>query len=165
VTARSARLPLFLALPLAACTSVQLPAGAAPFDPIAFFTGATTGEGSLDTLIASPVRVTVKSQGTAIPGGLRLVQRIQEGAKPPRTRVWIIRKQEDGEYGGTLTDAKGEVRMRSVGPFAVINYRTPSGISIDQQLALQADGRTILNRLEAYKYGIRVAVLDETIRK
>ena len=33
------------------------------------------------------------------------------------------------------------------------------------QLALHQDGRTIHNRLEAYKYGIRLAVLNETIRK
>jgi hypothetical protein len=46
-----------------------------------------------------------------------------------------------------------------------VRYRTPSGLRLQQQLALQADGRTIFNRLKAYKFGIRVAVLDETIRK
>lgn len=170
ISARLKEVPAFAgttlsALLLTACTSVQLPAGTAPLDPIAFFSGATAGEGKLDTLIASPVRVTVKSQGTPIPDGLRLVQVITEGAKAPRTRVWTIRKRGPADYGGTLTDAKGEVMMIGNGPYAYIGYSTPSGLVIQQQLALQPDGRTILNRLEAYKFGIRVAVLNETIRK
>ncbi|WP_344709859.1 DUF3833 family protein [Sphingomonas humi] len=150
---------------LSGCSAIQLPSGTATLDPIAFFTGKSSGRGSLDTLIASPVDVTVESVGTPVPGGLRLVQRIREGSKRPRVRVWIIRKGEDGVYSGTLTDAKGEVWMRTQGPIASITYHTPSGLRIDQQLALQQDGRTILNRLEARRFGIRLAVLNETIRK
>ena len=147
------------------CRSAELPSGSGTLDPISFFTGPTSGSGKLDTLIASPVPVTVESMGTPIPGGLRLVQSIREGSKRPRVRVWTIRRGEQGNYSGTLTDAKGEVWMRTLGPIAVITYHTPSGLRIDQELALQQDGRTILNRLKAFKYGIRVAVLDETIRK
>ena len=87
------------------------------------------------------------------------------GSKPARTRVWTIVRDSNGYFTGSLTDADGPVVMQVTGARATVAYRTPSGLRIQQQLALQADGRTILNRLEAYKFGIRVAVLDETIRK
>jgi hypothetical protein len=154
-----------LALSLGGCTTVDLPAGSAPLDPIGFFSGVSHGEGTLDTLIARPVRVSVASQGFPELGGLKLVQRIREGEKPERVRTWTMRKSGPSSYTGTLTDAEGPVAIVVEGPRALVRYTTPSGLRIQQQLALQADGRTILNRLHAYKFGIRVAVLDETIRK
>ena len=39
------------------------------------------------------------------------------------------------------------------------------GLTVQQQLAEQPDGRTILNRLVVSKLGVRVATLNETIRK
>jgi hypothetical protein len=156
---------LLLALTLTACTSVELPAGPAPLDPIAFFTGVTQGEGKLDTLVARPVPITVSSLGFPEHGGLKLIQRIEEGNKPLRVRTWIMKQAEAGRYTGTLTDAAGPVDIVVTGPRATIRYRTPSGLRIRQQLALQPDGRTLLNRLEAFKFGIRVATLDETISK
>ena len=160
-----AALPLALALALAGCTSVQLPAGPAPLDPVAFFTGDSRGTGTLDPVIGRTVPISVESRGTSQGDTLRLVQRISEGDKPPRTRVWTIRTLSDGGYLSTLTDAQGVVSLDLRGPRAYLGYTTPSGIRIKQQLALQPDGRTIRNRLEAYKFGLRVAVLDETIRK
>ncbi|HYW16346.1 MAG TPA: DUF3833 domain-containing protein [Allosphingosinicella sp.] len=154
------------ALLLTACsTTSDLPAGPAPFDPIAFFTGVTNGEGSLDTLIASPVPVTVSSLGLREHGGLKLIQRITEGDKPLRVRTWTMKPVGRGRYTGTLTDAEGPVSILVDGPRADIAYVTPSGLRIRQQLALQSDGVTVLNRLTAHKYGVRLALLDETIRK
>lgn len=70
-----------------------------------------------------------------------------------------------GRFTGTLTDATGPVAVTVSGARATIRYRTPDGITIRQQLALQADGRTLLNRLDAYKFGLRVATVDETISR
>jgi hypothetical protein len=39
------------------------------------------------------------------------------------------------------------------------------GLAVQQQLDRQPGGRTILDRLEVFKLGVRVATLDETIRK
>ncbi|GAA4026543.1 hypothetical protein GCM10022281_01420 [Sphingomonas rosea] len=152
-------------LPLGACTAAdELPAGTAPLDPIAFFTGASSGTATLRPVVgkASPVRV--ESEGTPTPDGLRLVQRITEGTKKPRTRLWIIQRTPGG-YVSTLTDAKGPVSVTVRGPRAFIGYVTPGGMRIEQELALQPDGRTILNRLKAYRFGVRLATLDETIVK
>ena len=154
-----------LALALAGCTRTDLPAGQAPLDPVAFFTGTSSGIGTLVPIVGKQVPIRVESRGTRQRDTLNLVQRISEGTKPPRTRLWQIRTLPDGGYLGTLTDAEGVVAMDLRGPRAYIRYTTPSGMKIRQQLALQADGRTIHNRLEAFKYGIRLAVLNETIRK
>ena len=164
MTAKAAALPV-LALALAGCVRTDLPAGSARLDPVAFFTGDSRGTGMLDPIVGRDVPISVESRGTRQGDTLNLVQRIVEGSKPPRTRLWTIRTLPNGGYLGTLTDAQGIVAMDLRGPRAYIRYTTPSGMKIRQQLALQADGRTIFNRLEAFKYGIRLAVLNETIRK
>ena len=68
-------------------------------------------------------------------------------------------------YSGSLTDAKGQVNVIVSGARADIRYKTKAGFDIEQQLLLQSDGKTILNRLSAHKFGIQVATLSETIRK
>ena len=39
------------------------------------------------------------------------------------------------------------------------------GLDVDQQLTLQAGERTLFNRLHVKKFGIRVATVEEAIRK
>ena len=155
-----------LALALAACAETDLPAGTARLDPIAFFAGTSQGTGTLDPIVGKTSSVSVDSRGSRTDAnGLRLIQRISEGTKPPRIRTWVMQPAGPGRFTGSLTDAKGPVDISIAGPRATIDYVTPSGMKIRQQLALQPDGRTILNRLEAFKYGIRLATLHETIRK
>lgn len=160
------RAALPLAFALVACSSPDLPASDNPLDPVAFFTGVTSGAGTLDPIVGRSSAIRVESRGSrSAAGGLTLIQRISEGAKPPRIRTWIMQPVSPGRYTGTLTDAEGPVEIAVAGPRATVRYRTPSGLRIQQQLALQPDGRTVLNRLEAFKFGVRVAVLEETIRK
>ena len=155
------------ALSLAACTSVQLPADEqATLDPIAFFTGASQGAGDLKIVTSGPVAITVQSMGRPDGnGGLVLDQTIREGTKAERTRRWIMRPAGPGRYSGTLTDAIGPVAIQIEGPRAFISYTMRDAITVNQQLALQRDGRTILNHMTIHKYGMRVGRLRETIRK
>ena len=147
-------------------TSVVLPAGSgAALDPIAFFTGRTQGAGQLDRLFSSPVTVTVDSVGRRQGDTLILDQTIREGEKPPRVRRWTMRRVAPNRYTGTLTDAEGPVQIVVTGPRADIRYRMESGLGVHQQLALQSDGRTVLNRLQVEKFGLGLATLNETIRK
>jgi hypothetical protein len=152
---------------LTACgTSQPLPADpAATLDPIAFFSGASHGDAILHKLFSDDVRVTVESLGKPDGRGLVLDQRITEGAKPARVRRWTIRPVGPHRYTGTLTDAKGPVDVIVNGPRADIRYTMKNGLGVEQHLALQAGGKTVLNRLNVRKFGIRVAHLDETIRK
>jgi hypothetical protein len=94
-----------------------------------------------------------------------LTQRIAEAGKAPRTREWIIRPVAPGRYSGTLTEAVGPVSLLVSGPRADVRYRMRGGLDVHQQLALQPGGRTILNHLEVFKLGVRVARVEETIRK
>lgn len=156
-----------IAAVLAGCaTSVQLPAASAPFDPVTWFTGASHGEGILHKLLGSPVRTSVESVGRPDDsGGLVLDQIIREGDKPERKREWTMRRVGHGRFTGTLTDASGPVDVTVAGARATIRYPMKGGLEVRQQLALQTDGTTVLNRLSVRKFGLEVAHLDETIRK
>jgi hypothetical protein len=157
---------LALAAAAAGAAVVQLPAdSAATLDPIAFFTGRSQGEGTVDTLLGRRVKLLVTSVGEKQGDTLILDQTIREGAKPPRVRRWIMRPVAPGRYTGTLTDAEGPVNVTVAGPRAAIRYRMRGGLDVDQQLTLQRDGRTLLNRLHVKKFGVRLAAVEETIRK
>lgn len=156
------------ALALASCSSPSpLPADAtARFDPVAFFTGQTHGKAILHKAFSSAVRVRVDSEGHADGhGGLILDQAIREGDKPARHRRWLFRSDGHGGYRGSLTDAAGPVLFNVGGPRATIRYRMKNGLQVDQSLAMQHDRNLVINRLTVTKFGLRVATLDEAIRK
>jgi hypothetical protein len=155
------------ALLLSGCaTSIQLPAAAdARLDPIAFFMGRSHGDGTLDTVAAAPASVTVDSIGRRQGATLLLDQTIHQGSKPPRVRRWTMRPVAPGHLTGTLTDAAGPVSVIVTGPRATIRYVMPNGMQVEQQLALQADRRTLLNHLQVRRFGLRLATVTETIRK
>ncbi len=156
------------ALCLAGCAEASdLPADArALFNPIAFFAGRSHGDATLHKLIGGNVRVQVDSVGRSDGhDGLILDQTISEGAKPARQRRWVMRPLAPGRFTGTLTDANGPVAVIIAGPRANIRYKMKNGLDVEQQLALQRDGRTVLNVLTVRKLGVRVARLTETIRK
>jgi len=156
------------ALSLSGCaTAVQLPAAAnARFDPVAWFTGVSHGDGTLHKLLSSPVRTSVDSVGRPDgAGGMILDQTLREPGKPPRKREWVMRPVGQNRFTGTLTDASGPVDLTVTGARAIIRYPMKGGLEVRQQLALQSDGRTLLNRLSVRKFGLEVAHLDETIRK
>jgi Protein of unknown function (DUF3833) len=153
------------ALAAGAATGQPPASSSAGLEPIAFFTGRSAGEGTVDTLLSSPVKLLVESLGRKQGDTLILDQTIREGAKPLRVRRWIMRPVAPGRYTGTLTDAEGPVNVTVAGPQASIRYRMRGGLDVNQQLTLQGDGRTLLNRLQVKKFGVRVAVVEETIRK
>ena len=152
---------------LRGCASnVTLPATAnAEFQPIAFFEGHSHGQGQLRKLFSPPVNVSVDSVGRMRDGTLVLDQTIQESGKASSTRRWVIVRAGQGRYSGNLTDAVGKVDGRVEGARLYIRYTMKHGLVVQQQLAEQQDGRTVLNRLVVYKLGLRVATLNETIRK
>ena len=160
-------LAAFAALAVSGCGDVAtLPADpSAIFDPVRFFTGRSHGEGTLDPLVGGSSRIVVDSLGRRRGADLILDQRIREGDKPPRMRRWVMRPAGPDRFTGTLTDAQGPVEFTVAGPRATIRYTMKNGLGIEQQLAIQPGGRTLLNRLTVEKFGVRVATLDETIRK
>ncbi|WP_265530508.1 DUF3833 family protein [Sphingomicrobium marinum] len=166
----AASLIAFLALSLPAIMQSRLPEvelpmpiGQPDFDPIRFFEGATKGEGTLYIIDGSVIPVRVESTGEkSEDGSLQLTQSIREGDKPPRTRSWTLRETGKGEYVAALSDARGTVEAHVEGNRMTIDYKTGSE-RIHQVLVLNPDRRTVSNRLDAYKWGLNVARLEETI--
>jgi len=155
------------AVTLSACaTSVLLPADSgATLDPIAFFTGRSHGDGTLDKVLGGSARVRVDSVGLRVGETLVLDQMIREHRKPARVRRWTMRPAGPNRYAGSLTDAVGPVRVRTAGPRAYISYTMKDGLQVEQQLALQSNRSTVLNRLSVKKFGLPLATLEETIRR
>ena len=156
-------------LALAACTAAAPPeskqSGPA-FDPVAFFTGATHGDGKLDQIMKGVRTVTVDSVGRPErDGSLTLTQRIAMQGDAPRTRTWKFRQIAPGRYTGSLTDATGPVETVAVGRAIRIRYTMKGGLAVEQWLTLLPGGRAIDNRMTVHKWGMRVATLRERIEK
>lgn len=144
----------------------ELSAQAPRFDALAFFAGHSQGTGTLDKMVGETVHVRVSSTGTRLPdGSLRLVQRVAQGTRPERKRVWILRETAPGRYAGTLTDAAGPVTGEADGNRLHLSYRMKGGLTVDQWLYLEPGGRVAQNHMKVSKLGVAVAKLDETIRK
>ncbi|MEN3973015.1 DUF3833 family protein [Sphingomicrobium sp. XHP0235] len=156
-----------LALALCGClNAVDLPDHSATpvLDPIQFFEGETSGRGTLSVITGERRDIAVSSTGTVLEdGSIRLVQRIDDGDGSPATRVVTMRALGDGRYEGTVTDAVEPLTAQVEGNRMTLRYRTPDE-RVRQILVLE-DDRTLRNRLDAYRWGLNVARLDETIVK
>lgn len=160
---------LLLSLTLSGCAGSPPPklVGTAPsFDPIEFFAGHTEGVGSLKVMLSHTRSVHIQGYGDVEQdGSLKLVQHIEQKGKVDRTRRWSIRSTGPGTYGGELTDAVDPVLASVRGNVMHLHFTAKGGLHIQQWLALEPDGRAVRNHLVVRKLGIRVATLDEIIRK
>ena len=156
-------------LALAACTAAAPPEASQPgpaFDPVAFFTGSSHGDGKLDQIMKGIRTVTVDSVGTPeANGSLTLTQRIAMQGDSPRTRVWKLKQVAPGRYAGSLTDASGPVETVAIGRAIRIRYPMKGGLMVEQWLIALPGGRALDNRMTVTKWGMRVATLRERIEK
>jgi hypothetical protein len=156
---------LILATALAGC-SVAAPATPPTFDPLAFFTGASRGEGSLKVMTKTRVPIRVESHGRADgKGGIILDQTIREGNKPARQRRWVLRPTSATTVTGTITDNPGPVKGRMDGNRLLLHYTMKGGLKAEQVLTIQPGGRTLINRMTIRKFGMPVAHVNEVITK
>lgn len=156
-----------LFLPLAACVSAPPPIAAlAPrFSPQAFFAGATRGEGRLKIVMSGAKRVTVDGRGRMAGDTLVLDQTVTGASATPEQRQWRLREVAPGRYAGTLSDAAGPVAGEVTGSRLHLQFAMKRGLVADQWLDLAADGQSAQNRMVVTKFGMTVAVLNETIRR
>lgn len=133
---------------------------------LAFFAGKTHAENILKIALKKPVPLLVDSVGgKGDRGDFVLIDTVHEGDKPVRTRKWIMRQTGPDRYSGTLTDATGPVDVQVDGKQALIRYVMKGGLQVEQRLELQADGRTVTNRVVAKKFGLKFARVEGTVRK
>ena len=134
-------------------------------DMLAFFTGRTHTENVLKVVFSRSVPLIVDSIGRREGKEFVMIDTVHEGDKPVRLRKWVTQEVAPGHYSGTLSDATGPVDIIVQGDSAMIRYKMKGGLNIEQQLQLQADGRTLSNHVIARKFGIHFARVDGTIRK
>jgi hypothetical protein len=136
------------------------------FDPLAFFTGSSRGEGTLKVLTRAAVPLRVASRGRPDgKNGLILDQIIREGAKPPRQRRWVLRRTSPATLSGTLTDSPGVVAGRIDGNRLLLDFTMKGGLKAEQILTIQPGGRRLVNRMRVRKFGFPVAQVDELITR
>jgi hypothetical protein len=151
-----------LALPPAVRTQAATPV----FQPLRFFEGRTEGQGQVKVVFKSPYGVRVHGWGRIdASGALVLVQDAHEEGKPPRQRNWHIRETAPGRYAGTLSDATGPVKLEVIGGRFHIKFRMKGGLGVEQWLTAAPDGASVHNSMVIRKFGIKVATLEEQIRK
>jgi hypothetical protein len=115
--------------------------------------------------MSSPEQTTVHGTGHLENDTLVLEQTVDEGSKPPKQRIWHMRRVAFGKYSGSLTDAIGPITGDVEGNRLHLAFTMKGGLRTDQWLTLSADGRSAHNIMAIAKFGVRVAVLDEEIRK
>ena len=165
---RTFLLPLTPLLLLSACSddTPAPPVNNQTIDPVAFFTGHAEGRASLHELLTAARPLQVHSDGRSDgKGGVILVQRIEQEGRPERTRSWHLVPAGPGRLTGTLTDANGPVEALVDGPRLNIRYPMKGGLEVAQTLTLSPDATSLDNRMSVTKMGLRVAHLEELIRK
>ena len=142
-------------------------AKAAPrFDARQFFEGKTEGNGELTQLFASTKAIRVEGRGRIEADGTLVLDQIVHGVDDqPKRREWRIRETSPGHYGGTLSDATSAVRGEVRGNMLHLAFTMKGGLSTQQWLVMADDGRSVQNRMTVKKFGLKVASLQETIRK
>jgi hypothetical protein len=110
--------------------------------------------------------VRVRSHGRMDAGGaLILDQVVEEEGKPARRRTWRLVRAAGNRITGSITDARGPVAGDVAGNVLHLTYRTVDGVSVEQWITMQPGGRSARNRMVLRKFGMKVATVEEAIRK
>lgn len=152
------------------CVSVRHSAPQRPtapaFDPIAFFSGATEGYGTLKIVLKGPQPTLVEGHGRIDgDGAITLDQTVRRGDTAPTRRTWHLRRVAAGRYTGTLTDASGPVSGEVSGNRLHLAFAMKGGTQAQQWLYLEPGGQAARNVMVVRKLGLPVARLDETIMR
>ncbi len=136
------------------------------FDPIAFFTGETEGDGRLKVMFSRSKTMRVIGHGALQDDGtLVLDQTVMTAGDRPKTRQWRIRQTAPDHYAGSLSDASGPVRLDVTGNRLRIRYHAKGGLGFSQVLTLGPGGQVARNVMHVRKMGMVVATILETIRR
>jgi hypothetical protein len=138
-----------------------------PFSAKSFFLGRTEGKGTLRQIMSPTRAVQVNGQGLVERDGtLVLEQTVIDGKTPPRMRRWRLHEDLQGGYSGTMSDAIGPVKGEMSGDRLTLRFKMKDGgLDAAQGLWMEADGIAAHNLIVVRKFGIKVAVIDQTIHK
>lgn len=141
--------------------------GPAPsFRPEEFFAGTTRGEGTIDKRFGADRSFSVTGDGRQDSDGTFVLdQTITYADGAIERRSFRLRRVNASEYTGTLTGVSGPVRARVDGSTFHVRYRMKRGMTMEQWIYLQPDGRTAINRATVRMLGVAVARLSEIISR
>ncbi|MDQ2667871.1 MAG: DUF3833 domain-containing protein [Gemmatimonadota bacterium] len=137
------------------------------FDPVAFFSGHTHGDGTLEVRFGKGRHLSVEGNGyTNADGSFQLDQSITYDDSTKETRRWVMRRRDATSWTATLSDAQGDVAAETDGNLFHLKYqiRSPK-VYMEQWLYLQPDGRSVLNLAQVTVLGVPYAHLSETITR
>jgi hypothetical protein len=162
------RLPLLAVFALGACVSgsaVPKAASTPIFDPIAFFSGGTEGNGRLKVLFRAPSEFRVHGRGRIeADGSLVLEQKIERPGHADKQRRWRIARRPEGGYTAVLTSAEGPVAASVEGNLLRLDFREDN-LRVHQDILLAPDGRSAINHMSLKRFGLRVATIEERITR
>lgn len=134
--------------------------------PERFFLGRTEGQGTATVIMSGSHQVRQRGTGRLAPdGSLQLEQVVEEEGKPPRRRTWRLERVGPNRFTGTISDARGPVTGTVDGATLHITYRAAEGPNVEQWVTVQPGGRTATNRMVFRRFGVRVATMEEVIRR
>lgn len=147
--------------------ALLLAAASQPLDLTEFFAGKTHADNVIKIALQGSHKLIVDSVGGRNKEGeFVLIETVREEGKPVRKRTWVMRQGGPDHYTGSLTDAVGPVDIRVSGNTATVRYVMKDGhLSIVQQMTLQPDGKTLANRVDAKRFGLKFARVEGTVRK
>jgi hypothetical protein len=130
-----------------------------------FFIGRFEGTGTVQIIFSGTDNVRDVGRGRMEGGVLVIDQVVQQEGSAPRRRHWRIRRVGANRFTGTITDVQGEVQGEINGNVLHLSYRSTHGPWVEQWITLHPNGRTAQNRMVFRRFGIRVATVEETIRR
>jgi uncharacterized protein DUF3833 len=134
-------------------------------DPLRFFEGRTVSNSRVKVVLKKSYQSRSIGWGAMQPdGSLHLVQRVEDEAKPPRERIWRIRRSGANGFTGTMTEALGPVRIEEVGERYRFRFRMKNNLSVEEWLA-PLEGDAVRSIMTVRKFGVTVARSEGVIRK
>lgn len=134
--------------------------------PEAFFLGRTEGSGTVHIMLSGRHAVRHRSRGRLDRAGALIMDEVlEEEGKPARRRSWRLARAAGNRITGTISDASGPVTGEIEGNVLHLRYRLAEGPSVEQWITVHPGGRIATNRMTVRRFGLRVATVEEVIRR
>lgn len=138
-----------------------------------FFTGRTRSRGVFENRAGHPTKVLrTETRGRVVNGEVRMEQDLFVQGSPRQHRSWRMRRLDTRRFEATANDIVGTARGVATGnhfhwtfTLALKPGNPLFNVRMTQDMYLQPDGRTMINRTRIRKLGVLVAQVTEQFRR
>jgi hypothetical protein len=160
----------------AGCASMKPAAfinGQPKLDPVNFFGGRTRSAGVMETPGGKPTRrITTETQGTIKDGVLYIEQNLYPEGKQKNHRIFVLHQIDEHHVDATADDIVGTAHGLLYGNqftwtfrHTLINRKFIRHVRLTQYMYLMPDGKTLIIRSVARKFGFVLAQITEQFEK